>query len=255
MSLSSADATITGASDQDYAGYSISGAGDVDGDGAADLLINAYRADSNGSNAGATYLVLGAVTGTYSLSSADATYTGEAANDQSGSNISAAGDVNNDGYGDLLIGTQHHDSNGLTDAGAIYLIQGPSTGTVSLTAATAKLTGDAASDFAGRAVSSAGDLNADGYADILIGAKKGDSNGTDSGTSYVFLGPVTGTLSLSTANAIFSGESASDESGISVAAAGDVSGDGRPDMLIGAYLNANTASQAGSAYLILGDGF
>ncbi|MFT5685811.1 MAG: hypothetical protein ACI8RZ_006765, partial [Myxococcota bacterium] len=258
-SLSGAGAIITGVAAQDYAGYWVASAGDTDGDGNRDLIIAAYRADPNSTtNAGSTYLLNGPVTGTVSLSTADATFNGEAANDQAGSNIDGAGDINNDGYDDLLIGAQHHDADGNSNAGAVYITFGPFSGSLDLSSANAKLTGDDASDFAGRAVAAAGDVNADGYDDIVIGVKKGDgvsNSSTDAGDTFLLLGPITGTASVSVADAAFYGESSGDESGIAVANAGDVNNDGSDDLLIGAYLEATNGSQAGGAYLILGGGY
>ena len=258
-SLSAAGAVLTGVAAQDYVGYYVAAAGDTNGDGNADLLISGYRADPNSStNAGSSYLLQGPVTGTVSLSSANGTFNGEAANDQAGSNLDGAGDVNNDGFDDLIIGSQHHDANGNTNAGAAYLVFGPFSGTLDLSSANAKLTGDDTDDFAGRAVAAAGDVNADGYDDIIIGAKKGDGSGnaiTDAGDTFLLLGPITGTASLSTADATFYGEATGDESGIAVANAGDVDNDGSTDMLIGAYLEQTNGSQAGAVYLILGGGY
>ena len=258
-SLSSAGAIITGVAAQDYAGYWVSGAGDTNGDGTPDLLIGAYRADPNTTTtAGSAYLLQGPVTGTVSLSTANGTFNGEATSDQAGSFVSDAGDVNNDGYDDVIIGSQHHDANGNSNAGAAYLAFGPFTGALDLSSANAKLTGDSAEDFAGRAAAGLGDVNNDGYADIIIGSKKADGSAdssTDAGDSYLFLGPITGTASLSTADAIFFGSAAGEESGISLANAGDVDNDGSDDLLIGAYLDATNGSQAGAAYLILGGGY
>ena len=258
-SLSAAGATLTGVTAQDYAGYWVAAGGDTNGDGNADLLIGAYRADpSSTTNAGSAYLLQGPVTGTVSLSTANATFNGEAANDQAGSNLDGAGDVNNDGYDDVLIGSQHHDSNSNSESGAVYLALGPFSGTLNLSSANAKLTGDAAEDFAGRAIAAAGDVNGDGYDDIAIGAKKGDGaadGAANAGDTFLMLGPITGTASLSTADAVFYGETAGDESGIAVSSAGDVNNDGATDLLIGAYLEATNGSQAGAAYLILGGGY
>jgi hypothetical protein len=252
--LNNADVTLQGVSAQDMAGSWVTGAGDVDGDGYDDVLVGAYRANveregNNVSNVGITYLLQGPLSGTISLSAADASFIGENANDQSGAQLSKAGDVNNDGYDDFLIGAERADKNG-TDDGAAYLLLGPVSGQVELSAADATFTGESDNDRAGRGVGAAGDLNNDGYDDLLFGAKENDNDGTGAGAAYVVLGPITGTLSLSAADAIYTGASAGDQAGMWVTNAGDVSGDGSPDMLVGGN-SANSGS--GATYLLLGD--
>ncbi len=252
--LDTADAIIQGAAEQDFAGSWVSAAGDVDGDGYADVLIGAYRADTERegnpfTNVGISYLLHGPLSGTINLSAANASFIGESDSDQSGAQLSEAGDVNNDGYADFLIGAERADSNG-TDSGSAYLILGPVSGEVELSSADAIFTGEAADDRAGRGVGAAGDLDGDGNDDILVGAKENDNSGTGAGAAYVILGPITGTLSLSASDAIYTGVSAGDQAGMWVGGAGDVSGDGTSDFLIGGN---SAASGAGATYLILGD--
>ena len=102
--------------------------------------------------------------------------------DYAGSSVSTAGDVDNDGYSDVLIGT--------TYANAAYLVLGSSGGIpdMSLSSVHAKFTGEKAYDGAGWPVATAGDVNGDGYADILIGAVEEDSGGTDAGAVYLIMG-------------------------------------------------------------------
>ncbi len=105
--LSNADASFWGEDWGDRAGYSVSGAGDVNGDGYDDFLIGAYGDDDGGSLAGQTYLILGKSTGwsmDTNLSTADASFWGEDSDDRAGWSVSNAGDVNGDGYDDILIG-------------------------------------------------------------------------------------------------------------------------------------------------------
>ncbi|MBJ94940.1 MAG: calcium-binding protein, partial [Rickettsiales bacterium] len=112
----------------------------------------------------------------------------------------------------------------------------------------------------GTSVASAGDVDGDGLSDLLIGAPSNDDVGSSAGKSYLFLASSIasgGTFSLSAADASFVGEASSDNSGSSVASAGDVDGDGLSDLLIGAYRNSDgaydpsTSTNAGKAYLIL----
>jgi hypothetical protein len=191
MSLSSADAKLTGETSDDYAGSSVSAAGDVNNDGYADVLVGAHREDTGGTNAGAAYLVLGSSSGIsdMSLSSAYAKLTGEGTNDAAGISVSAGGDVNNDGYADVLVGARHASAGGISPGG-VYLVLGSSTGfsDMSLSSADAKLIGETSGDYAGSSVSTAGDVNNDGYSDVLVGAYGEDTEGTNTGAAYLIFG-------------------------------------------------------------------
>ena len=87
----------------------------------------------------------------------------------------------------------------------------------------------------------------------MVGAKRADENGTNSGATYVFLGPVSGTVSVSTADSILAGESASDEVGTSAVTVGDVDGNGTADFLIGSHHYSAGSTFQGAAYLIHGE--
>jgi hypothetical protein len=222
-------------------------AGDVDGDGHSDLLFGASTIFT-GSDAGAAFLVLGPVTGTLDLSSmADATLVGEDAGDWAGDNVSDAGDVDSDGHDDLLVGALRN-SEGAHYAGAAYLVLGPVTGSRDLSLADAKFLGENPFDYAGT-VSGAGDVDGDGHDDLLVGAMYNGQGGSDAGAAYLVLGPVTGTLDLSQADVKLVGEDAYDHAGETVSGAGDVDGDGRADLLVGAPW---ADDYVGNAYLIYG---
>jgi hypothetical protein len=255
LDLGSADAQYTGKTDYDYAGCSVSTAGDVDADGLGDLVIGAMFNDdgASGSEAGAAYLILGGgSTGTTGLSAADAQYLGESSGDYAGMVVSTAGDVNGDGFGDIIIGAGGDDDGGAA-AGAAYLLLGSAApGDVDLGAADVKYTGGSASLNAGRSVSEANDVDGDGFDDIIVGAPYYDYGGADVGIAYLVLGSASpASISLGSADAGYTGEAPDDAAGFSVSGAGDVNGDGRNDILVGSN---DGGHNAGFAYLILGSG-
>lgn len=252
--LSYADAEITGANAGDKAGFAVAAAGDVNNDGTPDLLVGSCGEDSGGSGAGMAYLLLGPVTSDRSLSAADAAFTGERSGDFAGSALAGPGDTNGDGYDDLLIGAYTDDSGG-NASGSAYLIFGPASADLDLAYADAQFVGEDAQDFAGRAVAGAGDVNNDGYDDLLIGASGSDDNGTAAGAAYVVLGSqsgLTGSLDLSTAQAVLLGESTLAYAGRAVGQWGDIDNDGYDDFLVGAHGDDGVGTAAGAGYIAYG---
>ena len=259
--LSKADASFWGENAGDISGIWVDGAGDVNGDGYDDFLISAYYNNDGGTIAGQTYLILGKPSGwtrDTDLSKADASFWGENAGDNSGVSVAGTGDVNGDGYDDFLIGA-YKSGDGGSDAGQTYLILGKASGwamDTDLSKADASFLGEYAGDYSGRSVDGAGDVNGDGYDEILIGAALNSDGGTRAGQTYLILGKPSGwamDTNLSKADASFWGEVNNDDSGDSVAGAGDVNGDGYDDILIGAWANDDGGSIAGQTYLVFPD--
>jgi len=195
--------TINGVAD-DRSGFSVSAAGDINGDGIDDLIIGAFGAGPNGNSfAGRSYVVFGAVTGLPNPLNLDDlngsngfTINGVAANDRSGFSVSAAGDINGDGIDDLMIGASRADPNGINDAGSSYVVFGGSNLPHPFDLSTLngingfRLDGVSVNDNSGRSVSAAGDINGDGIDDLIIGAYGADSNGNiGAGSSYVVYEP------------------------------------------------------------------
>ena len=239
--------TATGEAPNDFFGYSLAGLGDVNGDGLADAAIGSYTNDAGGADAGRVYVYLGTLSGLTSTPAV--TLTGGAAGVIFGFGLVGAGDVNGDGFNDLLVGAFGQDGAG-DGAGRAYLYFGSAAGLNP--AGVVVGSGAAAGDAFGYAVAGAGDVNGDGFADLLIGAHLNDAGGDSAGRVYLFAGSTSGPG----ASPVFTatGQAAEDQFGVSVSSAGDVNGDGFADLLIGAARHDTGGVNAGRAYLYLGNG-
>ncbi|HEV2746307.1 MAG TPA: hypothetical protein VGW34_03290, partial [Allosphingosinicella sp.] len=276
--LGSAGFVMEGELEFDGAGFSVSSAGDVNGDGIEDIIVGTQAADTGGYNSGAAYVLYGKTSpfaariDLGALSSADGfVIRGDAVHDKAGFSVSSAGDLNNDGVDDLIVGAPQNSLGvGATGAGKAYVIFG-TTGeraTIDLGGGDAAdefivIGGDETSDSLGFSVSDAGDFNGDGFDDIVIGARYADTTFDDAGKAYVIFGhggafadiPDLGALPVG-AGMVLQGEKQSDDAGYSVSSAGDVNGDGIDDLLVGAirtdYGDPVTEPFLGSAYVVFG---
>lgn len=223
---------VTGSIPGDYFGYAVSAAGDVNGDGYGDVMVGAFGVLNK---TGRTYVYQGSSSGlnTVALWMED----GEQSNGFFGASISSAGDVNGDGFADVLVGA--HGVSSSTGKAYVYLgsVSGPGA------AAAWTASGEGTSNLFGYAVSSAGDVNADGYADVMVGARQYASY---TGKAYVYLGSSTG-LKTSAAWSV-AGPASGSAFASALASAGDVNGDGYADVIVGAYGYNNSTGQA-SIYL------
>ena len=264
---------ISGQCSSDKSGFSVASAGDVNGDGLADLIVGARESDpAAGSNAGRSYVVFGKADGVVvDLSLIEAGFggfviNGQSANDNSGTSVASAGDVNGDGLADLIVGANGSDLATGADAGRSYVVFGKADGdAVELSLIEAGsggfvINGQGVNSQSGWSVASAGDINGDGLADLIVGAKYGiPAAGVSAGRSYVVFGKAdSGVVELSAIEAgnggfVINGQCADDASGFSVASAGDVNGDGLADLIVGAkYGDPAGGSNAGRSYVIFG---
>ncbi|ABA58553.1 Integrins alpha chain [Nitrosococcus oceani ATCC 19707] len=267
--------TLNGSAAYDNAGFSVSGAGDVNGDGLDDLVINAPGASPNGDYSGQSYVVFGTGEGfppVLELSALDGgngfIINGVAAADHSGRSVSGAGDVNGDGLDDIVIGAPDASPNGANGAGQSYVVFGTGGGfppVLELAALDGSngfaLNGIAAGDRSGSSVSGAGDVNGDGLDDIVIGARFASPNGVDRvGQSYVVFGTSGGFPAVLELSALdggngfaLNGSATYDNAGFSVSGAEDVNGDGVDDILIGApFASPNGIDYSGQSYVVFG---
>jgi len=238
--------TLTGEADDDHFGYALAGLGDVNGDGFSDVLIGAFKNDAAGADTGRAYLFLGGTIGL--LPTPVFTATGEALGDFFGYSLAGLGDVNGDGLADAAIGAYTNDAGG-ADAGRVYIFHGSVNGGLHPSPALT-LTGAAAGDLFGFGLAGPGDVNGDGFNDLLVGAFGNDGAGEGAGRAYLYLGGAAGLNPVGVV--VGNGAAAGDAFGYAVAGAGDVNGDGFPDLLIGAHLNDAAGDSAGRVYLYAG---
>eukprot|EP01032_Pedospumella_encystans_P016379 gene16379-biopygen13389 len=281
---------ILGAAAGDSSGYTVSGAGDINGDGIDDVIVGAYFADPPAlpanSDAGAAYVIFGKnMTGSMlafgdvdlALLGSDSTVgfriLGAVVGDQCGFSVSHAGDINHDGVSDVIVGAAQADPPGVNGGGITYVIFGRKVtsptnafGDIQLTdfalpsTVGFRILGGVVSGISGTSVSYAGDVNGDGMDDVIIGAPTAR-------VSYVIYGrnvpggatpfsdiQLTSTAMPPSVGFRILGAATSDNSGVAVSAAGDVNSDGVDDVIIGARFGEPFAAKdsSGISYIVYG---
>ncbi|MUV85456.1 hypothetical protein GJ631_02365, partial [Natronomonas sp. CBA1123] len=270
--------TYLGVGEGDRAGWDVGEAGDVNSDGRSEIIVGAPFNGTNGTEYGAAY-VLPTEFDEWSNAeeSADAnepisvseglTLEGISDGDRAGFSVSMAGNTLADDWytlerkaadergGEVLIGAPYNDSVG-NDSGAVYVVRPGKnlTGNASLADANVTLYGEAEDDRAGWNVAGGDELICNGYDDILVGAPFNSSSASDTGAAYVVTGGLeAGERNLTGADGKLEGENKSDRAGWAVAPVGDVTGDEKADVLVGAPLKDSPMTDAGAVYLVAGD--
>lgn len=263
---------LDGIDANDISGASTSSAGDINGDGFEDILIGTYGAAAG---AGESYVIFGSASGwaaSFDLSTLDGSngflLGGTDAGDSLGYDVGKAGDVNDDGIDDLIIGAIGADPSGNNGAGESYILFGKNTAfspTIDLSALDGtdgfRLDGVVAAGASGYSVFSAGDINGDGIGDIFTGAWNINPGGvTDAGTAYIVFGKSSAwasSLDLSTldGNNGFIIEGVDDRGYVGISGdTADYNGDGLDDLLFAEYGGDPAGrTNAGKAYVLFGN--
>jgi hypothetical protein len=237
-------------------GLSVASAGDVQSDGYADVVVGAVGYDSGQTDEGAAFVFHGSASGITSGGPGAAATLLQS--DQVGAQlgtVASAGDVNGDGYSDVIVGAYGYDV-GSADEGAAFVFHGGASGITSASAsgAQAQILGDQIGAKLGSSVASAGDVDADGHADVIVGAHLYDDVFVNEGKAFVYRGSAAGVVTAAPVVAYVSFDSDSNQArlGISVASAGDVNGDGYSDVIAGAPEAGPIGTSRGAAFLALG---
>ena len=264
FSLTDGFAKWTGEMTNSFTGRTSGSLGDINGDGLDDFGIGAsgYDATVNTvsyTDAGAAYVIVGDGSkhnGAASVDFADAYFRGQNSFDEVGSAVSGVGDVDGDGYNDMVIGAKGYDS----DRGAVYLIAGSGSLSDQMVQRT-RLVGESNFDAFGTGAGNVGDINDDGYSDVVIGAPEAEGvPGTIVGATYLFYGTIeSGEVDAGDCDVKFTGSpSGSSAFGSVLTSQGDLNGDGELDLAIGAPLDdingATSSTNSGGVYLFTGGG-
>ena len=258
----------------DLTGFSVSGAGDVNGDGFDDVIIGVGIDDFFRNYTGESYVVFGGSGGfspSLNLGNLDGsngfTINGVDLGDGAGLSVSGAGDVNGDGFADVIVGAPYAGPNANSSVGESYIVFGSNSGSSSIDLSSLDgnngfvINGIDNGDFTGYSVSGVGDVNGDGIDDVIIGAAGADPNGNSrAGESYVVFGSINGfspSLDLSnldgTNGFLISGIDVNDSFGRSVSGAGDFNGDGIDDLIIGSNADDPIGNLfVGTSYVVFG---
>ncbi|MBL7700929.1 MAG: FG-GAP repeat protein [Ferruginibacter sp.] len=226
-------------------GFSVSTAGDVNGDGYSDIIVGSPLYDNTENSEGAAFVYHGSATGI--VTTPAAVIESNQAGAQLGFSVACAGDVNNDGFSDIIAGAWLYDD-GEANEGVAFVHHGSAAG-ISTTPAIVLQANQSAANY-GIAVACAGDVNGDGFSDVIVGAEDYDNGNTDEGVVFVYHGSAAGLNN--TAAVMLEGNQDLSQFGFAVSSAGDVNGDGYSDVIVGAYLFDNGETNEGNAFVYHG---
>ncbi len=240
-----ADAQLEANQDLAFLGRSVAGAGDVNGDGFADVIVGANGYDNGESNEGAAFVYFGSA-GVFNTS-ADAQLESNQIDAGIGQSVAGAGDVNGDGFADVIVGAALYDDGGSNDGAAFVYLGGAGAFD---TGVDAQLASNQADAFLGWSVAAAGDVNGDGFADVIVGSPGYDNGEANEGAAFIYFGAAVAFNVI--ADARLEPDQIGAELGRSVAGAGDVNGDGFADVIVGAQFYDSGQSDEGAAFVYFG---
>lgn len=249
LGLSSTDGSWTGWEDYANAAYTLSSAGDVDGDGAVDALFGSEPAEGW---AGAAHVVLAAGGRAGSLDEADITLSPEGSSDHLGAESASLGDMNGDGMNEIAVGALCY-SGGASCGGAAYVLSDPPEGSSSIDDVSARIASSEEDAALGSSIDGAGDINADGYDDMVVGAPYESSVTMSNGAAFLFLGPLSAHIGSDEATLSLRASEYGANLG-TVGSGEDLDGDGALDLAIGAwgYGTSSSDGDPGRVYVVPG---
>ncbi len=239
---------LLGEASNDQAGEQVAGPGDLDGDGLDDLLVGAAWHGSILAGQGVVYGLLGVPSGELSLADADLRISGDQPTTCMPEEIVGPGDVDGDGLDDVLFTGLEYGSE-QDRRGLAWLMTGPISGSMTVASARATFASESwAVNWA--SAGAAGDVDRDGYADILLGADDAkDTTGAEVGAAYLILGPISGYHEPFPYDLALVGEGESSCTAAALTGAGDVQGNGHTEILVGALCADAPGHNSGAAWL------